>query len=55
MGGSIGQLLVSAVAMTLNARNTSSLSHSNTFLICWPISCAFIDYRPGAAATVLYL
>jgi hypothetical protein len=34
--------------------NISSLSHSNTFLLCWPISCAFIDYRPGAAATVLY-
>jgi hypothetical protein len=30
----------------------SSLSHINTFLICWPISYAFIDYRPGASATI---
>jgi hypothetical protein len=36
----------------LLANILSSLSHSNTFLLCWPISCAFIDYRPGAAATV---
>ena len=25
----------------------------NTFIICFPLSCAFIDYRPGAAATLL--
>jgi hypothetical protein len=31
----------------------SSLSHINTFLIRWPISYAFIDYRPGASATIL--
>eukprot|EP01047_Picozoa_sp_COSAG01_P072406 COSAG01_NODE_11505_length_1919_cov_10.892857_2_plen_347_part_00 len=30
----------------------SSLSHVNTFRICWPISYAFIDYRPGASATI---
>eukprot|EP01049_Picozoa_sp_SAG25_P001273 SAG25_NODE_53_length_18703_cov_126.779104_13_plen_125_part_00 len=28
---------------------------ANTFLICFPISFAFIDYRPGAAATIDFL
>eukprot|EP01047_Picozoa_sp_COSAG01_P083668 COSAG01_NODE_17605_length_1137_cov_6.228324_1_plen_96_part_00 len=28
------------------------LRHHCPFLICWPLTFAFIDYRAGAAATV---
>ena len=27
----------------------------NTFILRIPLSCDFIDYRPGAAATILFI